>query len=1069
MLESTVVKPANDLMKYRMLHLENGMRVMLVSDPDADKAACSMDVNIGSLADPTEFPGLAHFCEHMLFYASKKYPQEDEYSKFISDHGGSTNAWTASENTNYQFSINWDHLEPALDRFAQFFLCPLISADGVEREVNAVDSEHSKNLASDPWRLLQLAKHTANQDHPWSHFSTGSRATLIEEPRKKGLDPRQAVVDFHAKYYSSNICGLAVLGRHSLDELEAMVRPRFSEVLDKKLEAFAVAEDVFLESHLRRVVKALPVKEGHSLELSWQVPPSWKEYKSSPLNFLSHLLGHEGDGSLFSLLKQIGWATALSAGESGLSISSRSFFYVKVELTDEGQEHVQDVGAMVFRYLRLISGNESHWETIYEEVRGLSQLRFDFRDKPNPYSYVTSLSGNLLVYPEHDLLLAAYHVPQEYCPDLIRTALLHMTLDKVRICWTSHTFGDVAVLDEPWYGTKYCIETLPDAWAESWGEKAGPDARLHLPRPNPFIPTDFTLHKEDAWEGSPKVVLLEPCFMRVHHKCDMTFNTPKAVINLDFQSPEAYNSPEHAHMTKLFVALVEDELSELSYDAELAGLQYAVSNTQSGFGLSVSGYSHKLLVLLEEVLGRIFGFVVREDRLTLVAERIVKDYRNMKFQQPYQWAMYRRELMLNLKRWKVEEYLEVAGHVDAVKLKEFHSRLLGRVYIDALATGNIKEEEVLGMATRLKEGLVSKNGTKPVFPSQMRDFRTIRLPHGTSLVVERGPNPSNDNSAVTVVYQAGPDHLRGNALLQLLVYLSKRDAFHVLRTQQQLGYIVSMFEGQELRVHHLEVVVQSNAFSAADCAHRIEAFVKDLLATGLGDKCSITASKEAAITATDAAPQDSVVAAPNIGDVAEDDQPLVQESEFSSAVKELSKAKLEKPKKLSSLANQYWSEIYYGTLVFDRQELEVRELGSISPQELIDFATRLLGPEERRKGVVAVIGSAEEKRRKDDIRQGPSNTVSAGSIVSTSHGSSMPPAIDHMATETGNIVVQPACGGDDGDPSVIDIMVMASAFGGLSGEDTRPMTVVTDFAEFKRQQEVFPNVAALHDSSRRAL
>jgi len=39
-----------------------------------------------------------------------------------------------------------EHLEAALDRFAQFFIAPLISADGVDREINAVDSENGKNL-----------------------------------------------------------------------------------------------------------------------------------------------------------------------------------------------------------------------------------------------------------------------------------------------------------------------------------------------------------------------------------------------------------------------------------------------------------------------------------------------------------------------------------------------------------------------------------------------------------------------------------------------------------------------------------------------------------------------------------------------------------------------------------------------------------------------------------------------------------------------------------------------------------------------------------------------------------
>lgn len=50
----------------------------------------------------------------------------------------------------------------------------------------------------------------------------------------------------------------------------------------------------------------------------------------------SHLLGHEGEGSVFALLKKLGWATSLSAGESGNSLSSRSVFMIHIELTDTG-------------------------------------------------------------------------------------------------------------------------------------------------------------------------------------------------------------------------------------------------------------------------------------------------------------------------------------------------------------------------------------------------------------------------------------------------------------------------------------------------------------------------------------------------------------------------------------------------------------------------------------------------------------------------------------------------------------------------------------------------------------
>ena len=40
---------------------------------------------------------------------------------------------------------------------------------------------------------------------------------------------------------------------------------------------------------------------------------------------------------MFALLKKKGWATSLSAGESGGSLSSRSIFMVHIELTDAGQ------------------------------------------------------------------------------------------------------------------------------------------------------------------------------------------------------------------------------------------------------------------------------------------------------------------------------------------------------------------------------------------------------------------------------------------------------------------------------------------------------------------------------------------------------------------------------------------------------------------------------------------------------------------------------------------------------------------------------------------------------------
>ena len=162
--DSEFLKPDLDDRKYRYIQLPNDLKALLIHDPEADKAAAALDVNIGSFQDPEHLPGLAHFCEHLLFMGNKKYPDENEYASFLSKHGGSSNAYTGSQNTNYYFHLNHEHLYPALDRFSGFFSCPLFNQHSTDKEINAVDSENKKNLQNDIWRMYQLDQSLTNWD-----------------------------------------------------------------------------------------------------------------------------------------------------------------------------------------------------------------------------------------------------------------------------------------------------------------------------------------------------------------------------------------------------------------------------------------------------------------------------------------------------------------------------------------------------------------------------------------------------------------------------------------------------------------------------------------------------------------------------------------------------------------------------------------------------------------------------------------------------------------------------------------------------------------------------------------
>lgn len=269
-----IVKSREDQREYRGLKLNNGMRVLLVSDPTTDKSAACLCVEVGHMSDPADpnIPGLAHFCEHMLFLGTEKYPDENGYSSFLSKNGGSSNAATYSDVTKYYFDVVPEKLNEALDRFSQFFISPLFTESATLREINAVNSEHEKNLSTDVWRIRQVNKCIANQDHPYAKFGTGNKQTLLDIPKENNIDIRSELIKFHKKWYSSNIMSLAIFGKESLDELEEVTIKYFSDIENKNVELPKWSDKVYLDDQKAIKLTIVPVKDTRNLTISFQIP-----------------------------------------------------------------------------------------------------------------------------------------------------------------------------------------------------------------------------------------------------------------------------------------------------------------------------------------------------------------------------------------------------------------------------------------------------------------------------------------------------------------------------------------------------------------------------------------------------------------------------------------------------------------------------------------------------------------------------------------------------------------------------------------------------------------------------
>ncbi|XP_049457335.1 insulin-degrading enzyme isoform X1 [Epinephelus fuscoguttatus] len=905
---SDIIRSPEDKRVYRGLEFTNGLKAMLISDPSTDKSSAALDVQIGSLSDPGNISGLAHFCEHMLFLGTKKYPKENEYSQFLSEHAGSSNAFTSGEHTNYYFDVSHEHLEGALDRFAQFFLCPLFDESCKDREVNAVDSEHEKNLMNDAWRLFQLEKATGNPNHPFSKFGTGNKLTLETRPSKDGIDIRQELLKFHSTYYSSNLMGLCVLGRESLDELTSMVVKLFGEVENKNVPIPEFPEHPFQEEHLRQFYKVVPIKDIRNLYVTFPIPDLQKYYKSNPGHYLGHLIGHEGPGSLLSELKSKGWVNTLVGGQKE-GARGFMFFIINVDLTEEGLLHVEDIIFHMFQYIQKLR-TEGPQEWVFEECKDLNKVAFRFKDKERPRGYTSKVAGLVHYYPLEEVLAAEYLL-EDFRPDLIEMVLDKLRPEHVRVAVVSKSFEGQTDKTEEWYGTQYKQEAISAESIEKWAS-ADLNGKFKLPMKNEFIPTNFEIYPLEKDSPSVPTLIKDTAMSKVWFKQDDKFFLPKACLNFEFFSPFAYVDPLHCNMAYLYLELLKDSLNEYAYAAELAGLNYDLQNTVYGMYLSVKGYNDKQHILLKKIIEKMATFEIDEKRFDIIKEAYMRSLNNFRAEQPHQHAMYYLRLLMTEVAWTKDELREALDDVTLPRLKAFIPQLLSRLHIEALLHGNITKESALGMMQMVEDTLIEHAHTKPLLPSQLIRYREVQVPDGGWYVYQQR-NEVHNNCGIEIYYQTDMQTTHDNMLLELFCQIISEPCFNTLRTKEQLGYIVFSGPRRANGVQGLRFIIQSEK-----APHYLESRVEAFL-------CTMEKSVEE-----------------------------MSEEAFQKHIQALAIRRLDKPKKLSAECAKYWGEIISQQYNFDRDNIEVAYLKTLTKENIMQFYRERLTVEAPKRHKVSV-------------------------------------------------------------------------------------------------------------------
>ncbi|GAA5953870.1 hypothetical protein JCM3765_000674 [Sporobolomyces pararoseus] len=802
----------NDDKLYRLIMLENGLEALIISDPKADKASAAMDVKVGHLSDPEDLQGLAHFCEHLMFMGTKKFPKENDYTEFLTQNSGSSNAFTGMDQTCYFFDVEPQSLEPALDRFSQFFIEPLFDPSCSEREANAVHSENSKNLQNDMWRLFQLDKSTSSKDnHVYWRFGTGNKSTLWDEPIKNGIDVRERLIDWCEKHYSSNISKLVVLSKDSLDKTTQLVVDQFSKVKNRNLSPPNFKGSPLTDKELGRTLFVKSVRDTRSLEFTFPFPDESKWYSTKPGGFLSHLIGHEGKGSILSLLKEKGWANGMSAG-AGNGANGFEFFKINVDLTREGLENYEEIAEIVFGYIKLLSENTPS-ESSFREVSQLSKLGFRFKESSSPSNTTSMLSMSMSKPYPREKLLSAPWLCTEWHPTQVEELVKLLKPDNCRLFVVSQkeVGGRNYTEKEKWYGTEYCIEKTSNKILNSLSSNGGKVfPELALPEPNQFVPEDLEIKGNKSKVETPAkrpLNLKNSSISRVWYKKDDRWWVPRASGFFLFRSPEIDSSALNSVSSRLFTELVRDSLNEYSYDADLAGLSYSFEQQGDGILLNADGYNDKLQVLLKVVVSRMKELKIDEKRFEIIKDQLRRLYVNFSLEEPYNHVSLDASHLTQATSYTVEQKLKALDQITPSSLENHISKIFKKLHIESLLHGNLLKDEALNLSNSI-ESILSPSSS--LSTSELKSHQALVVPLGKTLFVRKGGNSENPNCAVeqfTYVGNIMNQDLR--CKLNVLGQLVSEPLFDVLRAKEQLGYIVSSGPRKSIGFMGLRVIVQS--------------------------------------------------------------------------------------------------------------------------------------------------------------------------------------------------------------------------------------------------------------------
>ncbi|MGB0887767.1 MAG: M16 family metallopeptidase [Vicingaceae bacterium] len=202
--------------------LENGLKVIVHKDNSTPIVAFNLIYDVGARDENENQTGFAHLFEHLMFGGSINIP---DFDTPLQNVGGTNNAFTSNDVTNYYITLPKDNLETAFWLESDRMLSLAFTDKSLEVQRSVVIEEFKQNYLNQPYGdVWLLLRPLAYENHPYKWATIGKEISHIEEATMADVKA------FFKNHYLPNNAVLTVAGNVDLDEIKTLSKKWFGNI-----------------------------------------------------------------------------------------------------------------------------------------------------------------------------------------------------------------------------------------------------------------------------------------------------------------------------------------------------------------------------------------------------------------------------------------------------------------------------------------------------------------------------------------------------------------------------------------------------------------------------------------------------------------------------------------------------------------------------------------------------------------------------------------------------------------------------------------------------------------------